>query len=48
MFAILVHRFLNWFDAAQSERWESRLEASSNLNQVENRIRELEGSRPTF
>jgi hypothetical protein len=48
MFAILLHKIVAWFDAAQRDRWESYLVASSDLAQVEQGIRKLEETRPTL
>jgi hypothetical protein len=48
MFANLIHKLVEWLDAAQHERWDSYLTASSGLIQAERRIRELEETRSTF
>jgi hypothetical protein len=38
----LMHKLLNWLDAVQPNRWESYLATSSDVTQVEQRIRECE------
>jgi hypothetical protein len=44
MFSILVHKLVEWVDAAQHGCWDSYLTGSCGLIQAEQRIRELEGS----
>jgi hypothetical protein len=46
MLTLLIQGLSNWLKATQGDRWESYLSGSSDVAQVEQRIRELEEARP--
>ena len=48
MFAYIVEKLTNWFESAERDRREAYLATSSDIVDLERRIRSLESNGPTL